>query len=149
MNDTAHDLRPHTLLERHLTVGSHTYLISASGTGDERITLAVNGVDADGRAVGELSGGFLPDDLPALAEAFASTLFGLVALRGGEPAKAGPATRFRNRGSRWSPEDDDRLLTRFREGVPERTLMEEFGRSRGGIRARLETLGAIDSAARR
>jgi hypothetical protein len=153
MNDIEYapelDRRPHTMLERHLTVGAHTYQITASGTGEENVSLAISGWDPDGQVVGEISGGISPQDLPAVAEALTSTLAGLVALRSrGRVAKATAVAekpkRYPNRGARWSEEDDDRLLARFREGARERDLMEEFGRSRGGIRARLETLGEIE-----
>ncbi len=159
------DRRPHTLLERHLVVGAHTYQITASGTGDEQVHLHLSGWDADGAAVGEFSGGISPTDLPAVADALASTLAGLVALRaapalprrlqagrvtgggtgpGAAPRVAELPKRHPNQGTRWSAEDDDRLLARFHEGATERTLIEEFGRSRGGIRARLETLGVVE-----
>ncbi|WP_067497662.1 hypothetical protein [Actinoplanes sp. TFC3] len=151
MNDIEYapelDRRPHTMLERHLTVGAHTYQITAYGTGEDNVSLTLAGWSPDGQVVSEISGGISPLDLPAVADALTSTLAGLVALRnqgkagstGGEKSK-----RYPNRGSRWSAEDDERLLARFREGTDERTLMEEFGRSRGGIRARLESLGEFE-----
>ncbi|AGL15294.1 hypothetical protein [Actinoplanes sp. N902-109] len=142
------DRRPHTMLERHLTVGAHTYQITASGTGEETVSLALSGWSSDGQVVSEISGGISPHDLPAVAAALTSTLAGLVALhdQGKAAGTAAPAKpkRYPNRGSRWSPADDERLLARFREGARERELMEEFGRSRGGIRARLETLGELE-----
>lgn len=157
------DRRSHTLMERHLVVGAHTYQITASGTGEDEVRLHLNGWDADGSAIGELSGGISPADLPAVADALTSTLAGLVALRT-TPAgarrtsmtrtAAGPGSggsrvaelpkRHPNQGTRWTAEDDARLVGRFQEGAAERTLIDEFGRSRGGIRARLETLGLIE-----
>ena len=145
------DRRPHTALERHLTVGPHVYQITASGTGDEPISLAVLGWDAEGEVVSEISGGISPDDLPVVADALTSTLAGLAAFRRDRPAAAAmPVSslaerqkRHPNQGIRWSTEDDERLTARHREGASQRELMEEFGRSRGGITARLERLGLI------
>ncbi|GAA2464704.1 hypothetical protein [Winogradskya humida] len=154
MNDiehaSEHDRRPHTMLERHLTVGAHTYQITATGTGEEQVSLVLAGWDPDGKVVSQISGGISPHDLPAVADALTSTLAGLAALRvQRKQAKATVVTdkprRYPNRGARWSDTDDDRLLALFREGATERALMEEFGRSRGGIRARLESLGELES----
>ncbi|MFI7597534.1 hypothetical protein [Actinoplanes sp. NPDC049681] len=150
MNDNEYtpdlDRRPHTQLDRHFTSGGNTYQLTASGTGDERIRLTLTGWDPGGDVVSEISGGILPTDLPAVADALTSTLSGLAALRArGKPSMAAKERpkRYPNRGSRWSHEDDERLVARYREGAGESELMEEFGRSRGGIRARLETLGEI------
>jgi hypothetical protein len=52
-------------------------------------------------------------------------------------------SRYPNQGARWTPEADQRLIARYREGARPRDLMEEFGRSNGGIRARLEYLGEL------
>jgi hypothetical protein len=61
-----------------------------------------------------------------------------------EPAEAPPPVkRYRNQGVRWTDEDDQLLITRHRAGARPKQLMEEFGRSRGGITARLEHLGLI------
>ncbi|MFI5933182.1 hypothetical protein [Actinoplanes sp. NPDC051494] len=153
MNDTGfapeQDRRPHTMLEQHLVVGAHTYQITASGTGGEKVSLSLYGWGPEGAVVSEMSGGISSLDLPAVAEALSSTLAGLVAMRSpGKVVKAKAAVerpkRYPNRGTRWSTEDDALLLARFRGGCTERALMEEFGRSRGGIRARLETLGEIE-----
>ncbi|WP_305789369.1 hypothetical protein [Symbioplanes lichenis] len=153
MTDTKYapefDRRAHTQLERHLVVGANTYEISASGTGDETVRLHLTGWGPDGATVGEISGGISPRDLPEVAEALSSTLAGLVALRAKRAPRPAAATddrpkRHPNQGTRWSAEDDERLLTRWGEGAGERSLMLEFGRSRGGIRARLESLGAIE-----
>ena len=140
------DRRPHTQLDRHFTTGGNVYRITASGTGDDPINLSLIGWGPDGETVSEISGGISPLDLPDVTQALTSTLTGLSALRNqrrpGRPAEEKPK-RYPNRGARWSPEDDERLIARYRAGVGERVLMEEFGRSRGGIRARLESLGEI------
>jgi hypothetical protein len=144
------DLRPHLSLERHLTVGPHVYQLTASGTGDERIGLTLVGWNAAGEVVSEISGGISPADLAPVADALTSTLAGLATLRRqrlaatASPAvPAPPGKRHRNQGVRWSAEDDEHLTTRYQAGASPRQLMEEFGRSRGGITARLEHLGLI------
>jgi hypothetical protein len=148
------DHRPHLSLERHLTIGKHVYQLSASGTGDERVGLSLVGWGATGEVVSEISGGISPADLAPVADALTSTLAGLATLRRQRlaPAVPAPATaappgarqrRHRNQGARWSAEDDERLAARHRAGARPRDLMEEFGRSRGGIVGRLEHLGLI------
>ena len=144
------DRRPHLSLERHLTVGPHTYQLTASGTGDERIGLSLVGWNPSGEVVSEISGGISPVDLTPVADALTSTLAGLAALRrqrlaptASPVAPGSPPKRYRNQGIRWSAEDDERLATRHRAGASPKELMEEFGRSRGGIIARLEHLGLI------
>jgi len=140
------DRRPHTQLDRHFTTGGNVYRIVATGTGDDPITLSLTGWGPDGETVSEVSGGISPVDLPAVTQALTSTLAGLAALRNqrtpGRSAEEKPK-RYPNRGARWSAEDDERLIARYRAGAGERVLMEEFGRSRGGIRARLESLGEL------
>jgi hypothetical protein len=59
---------------------------------------------------------------------------------------AQPGKRHRNQGVRWTAEHDEELVARFRAGAGQKELMEEFGRSRGGIVARLEHLGLITPA---
>lgn len=144
------DRRPHLSIERHLTVGPHVYQLTASGTGDERISLSLVGWNAAGEVVSEISGGMSPTDLVPVADALTSTLVGLAALRRQRLTATAPAAppvvpprRHRNQGVRWSAEDDDRLGRRHRAGARPKELMEEFGRSRGAITARLEHLGLI------
>ncbi|OJF13403.1 hypothetical protein [Couchioplanes caeruleus] len=140
------DRRPYTQLDRHFLAGDNTYHLIASGTGDDRIRLTVTGWGPSGEVVSELGGGISPADLPAVTEALTTTLSGLTALRAGRgtpPAAGRKPKRHPNLGVRWSTEDDERLVARYREGASERELMEEFGRSRGGIRARLEGLGEV------
>lgn len=135
---------PHISIDRHLTVGKTQFLITASGSGDRPIDLAVVGCDQQGRVVSEISGGISPTDLPAVADVLTSTMESLVALHRQHRLSLFPARRRRpNHGTRWTDDDDIRLITRHREGAAIRELMEEFGRSRGGIRARLIHLGEI------
>ncbi|HET6533028.1 MAG TPA: hypothetical protein VFH03_20760 [Actinoplanes sp.] len=131
---------PHITIDRHLIVGDTQFLITASGTGGRRIDLAVVACDREGRVVSEISGGISPTDLPSVADVVSATLAGLVALHTVTPTRAG---RRLNHGARWTDEDDARLIERHRQGATQRELMDEFGRSRGGIRARLIHLGEL------
>jgi hypothetical protein len=141
------DQRPHLSVERHLTVGPHVYQLTASGTGDERIGLTLVGWNPSGEVVSEISGGISPADLTPVADALTTTLAGLAALRrrrvSSPTAPGQPEKRHRNQGARWTAEDDERLAARFGAGATQKELIEEFGRSRGGIVARLEHLGLI------
>ena len=131
---------PHLTIDRHVTVGDTQFLITASGSGGRRIDLAVVACDREGRVVSEISGGISPTDLPSVADVVCATLSGLVALHTLSPA---PPGRRPNHGARWTDEDDARLIERYRAGASRRDLMDEFGRSRGGIRARLIHLGEL------
>jgi hypothetical protein len=137
---------PHVAIDRQVVVGETQFLVTASGSGARRIDLAVVGCDRDGRVVSEISGGISPRDLPAMTDVVTSTLAGLVALHEQHRAAPAAARRRPNHGVRWRPEEDARLAARHRAGAGMRELMEEFGRSRGGIRARLEHLGLIDAS---
>jgi len=134
---------PHISIDRQLHVGDTQFLITASGRSGRRIDLAVVACDRDGRVVSEISGGISPADLPAVTEVLTSTLAGLVALHPEHRSPVASGRRRPNHGVRWTADDDTRLIERHREGAPERDLMAEFGRSRGGIRARLEHLGEV------
>ncbi len=136
---------PHVAIDRQVVVGETQFLVTASGRGARRIDLAVVGCDRDGRVVSEISGGISPRDLPAMTDVVTSTLAGLVALHGQHRAAPRAGGRRPNHGVRWRPEEDARLAARHRAGAGRRELMEEFGRSRGAIRARLEHLGLIDA----
>jgi hypothetical protein len=131
---------PHITIDRHLIVGDTQFLITASGTGGRRIDLAVVACDREGRVVSEISGGISPTDLPSVADVVSATLAGLVALHTMAPAAS---ARRLNHGARWTDEDDARLIERHRQGATQRELMDEFGRSRGGIKARLIHLGEM------
>ena len=142
--------QPYLSLERQLSVGPHIYQLAASGADEERIGLTLVGWNAAGEVVSEISGGISPADLAPVADALTTTLAGLAALRhrrltaAASPAAPGQsAKRHRNQGVRWTAEDDERLMARFGAGATQKDLMEEFGRSRGGIVARLEHLGLI------
>ncbi|GGK88221.1 hypothetical protein [Mangrovihabitans endophyticus] len=144
MNDIEH-LPAHVILDRSVVVGDSTYRVAATDAGDRCVDVTVIGVDRDGRIVSEIGGGISHDDLPIVAELLMSTLTALTVL--GQPPEQGrPQRAHPNQGGRWTREDDQRLLARHREGASDRELMAEFGRSRGGIRLRLERLGAIPAA---
>ncbi|MBM2623190.1 hypothetical protein JIG36_47615 [Actinoplanes sp. LDG1-06] len=152
MNDTALQSSPITL-DRRLVLGEIDYQVTAFPTDDHRIDLCIVSSDGDGHVVSEISGGIAPADLPALTDVLTSTLAGLIAMTQPRPsplpAPAPPdRRRHPNQGVRWNPGDDERLIERYRAGARPRDLMAEFGRSDGGIRARLEHLGEIPPGGR-
>lgn len=152
MNDTALQSSPITL-DRRLVIGETDYQVTAFPTEDRRIDLCIVSSDGDGQVVSEISGGISPADLVGLTDVLMSTLAGLIAMtRPPFPARAAPppdrSARYPNQGARWIPEDDDRLVARYRAGARPRELMEEFGRSNGGIRSRLEYLGELTPGGR-
>lgn len=135
--------RTHVTLDRRMTVGPVTYRVTASGDGVSPIDLSLVAVDADERTVGSLSGDVRPGDLGAVADLLSSAFSGLMAVHGtGSRGRRRPSKQ----GARWTAEDDGRLIGRYREGAAEATLMQEFGRTRGGIRSRLEHLGEVPPA---
>ncbi|WP_249997628.1 hypothetical protein [Actinoplanes sp. M2I2] len=146
MNDTALQSSPITL-DRRLVFGEIDYQVTAFPTDDHRIDLCIVSSDGDGHVVSEISGGISPADLPTLTDVLTSTLAGLIAMTRSRPAPAGPPPdrhdRHPNQGARWTSTDDERLVTRYRAGARRRELVAEFGRSTGGIRARLEHLGEL------
>lgn len=147
MNDTALQSSPITL-DRRLVLGEIDYQVTAFPTDDHRIDLCIVSSDGDGQVVSEISGGLSPIDLVALTDVLTSTLAGLIAMtRPPLSARATPPPERRgrhpNQGVRWSPADDERLRARYRSGARLRDLSAEFGRSNGGIRARLEYLDEL------
>ncbi|MGX6601828.1 hypothetical protein ACWKSP_06795 [Micromonosporaceae bacterium Da 78-11] len=147
MNDTELQTSPITL-DRRLVLGETDYQVTAFPTDDHRIDLCIVSSDSDGQVVSEISGGLAPADLPALTDVLVSTLAGLIAMTRPVHAQPAPSGRSPNQGARWTSQDDDRLTTRYRAGAQLRALTEEFGRSSGGIRARLEHLGELAPGAR-
>ncbi|XVV14354.1 hypothetical protein ACQP2X_08420 [Actinoplanes sp. CA-131856] len=151
MNDTAFRTAPITL-DRRLVLGGTAYQVTSFPAEDDRFDLCVVSSDPEGHVVSELSAGITPSDLPGLTDVLTSTLAGLLAMTQPSSSSARdappPERRHPNQGTRWTPDDDDRLLTRYREGARPRDLMAEFGRSNGGIRARLEYLGELAPGAR-
>lgn len=152
MNDTALQMSPITL-DRRLLLGETDYQVTAFPTDDHRIDLCIVSSDGDGQVVSEISGGLAPSDLVGITDVLTSTLTGLIAMT--RPALSSPATppperrgRHPNQGARWTPEDDELLLARYRAGARPRDLMNELGRSHGGIRSRLEFLGELAPGAR-
>ncbi|WP_127504107.1 hypothetical protein [Actinoplanes solisilvae] len=153
MNDTALQSSPITL-DRRLVLGEIDYQVTAFPTDDNRIDLCIVSSDGDGHVVSEISGGLSPADLPTLTNVLTTTLAGLIAMTqpAPAPAPAGPPPdrrdRHPNQGARWTAGDDERLVERYRAGARPRDLMAEFGRSNGGIRARLEYLGELPPGGR-
>jgi hypothetical protein len=148
MNDTPLQSSPITL-DRRLVLGDIDYQVTAFPTEDHRIDLCIVSSDGDGQMVSEISGGIAPSDLTGLTDVLTSTLAGLIAMTR-PPVSVRPpgpppdrTARHPNQGARWTPEDDERLVSRYRAGARPREMMEEFGRSNGGVRARLEFLGEL------
>jgi hypothetical protein len=132
----------HIAFNRRVTSGEITYEITAEGDEGRPIELAIAGRDADDKVVTSLTGEIRLPDLAAVTELVSATLTSLMAVHS-PVAPAAARLRAGNHGVRWTPEDDERLVNRHREGAKERELMIEFDRSRGGIRSRLEYLGEI------
>ncbi|MFF5082511.1 hypothetical protein ACFY36_36160 [Actinoplanes sp. NPDC000266] len=150
MNDTAFRTAPITL-DRRLVLDGTAYQVTSFPAEDDRFDLCIVSSDAEGHVLSEISAGIEPSDLPGLTDVLTSTLAGLLAMT--QPSSSArdappPERRHPNQGARWTPDDDDRLLTRYREGARPRDLMSEFGRSNGGIRSRLEYLGELAPGAR-
>jgi len=152
MNDTELQSSPITL-DRRLVLGETDYQVTAFPTDDHRIDLCIVSSDGDGQVVSEISGGIAPSDLTGLTDVLTSTLAGLIAMTqpafsSRMPPAPGQRGRSPNQGARWAPADDERLIARYRAGARQAELAAEFGRSSGGIRARLEFLGELTPGAR-
>ena len=50
-----------------------------------------------------------------------------------------------NAGKSWSPEDDEKLIQMFDEGIPQSDICNHFKRTTGAIAARLVRLGKIQA----
>jgi hypothetical protein len=151
MNDAPLQSSPITL-DRRVVLGETDYQVTAFPTDDHHIDLCIVSSDGDGHVVSEISGGLSPADLPGLTDVLTSTLAGLIAMtHPPSPERDGPPpnrpVRPPRHGARWTPEADARLIARHRTGTPLRDLAAEFGRSPGGIRARLEHLGCLPLSA--
>lgn len=85
-----------------------------------------------------------PDTVRALFEAMRAVEGGAAPATDAErkpaPPQSGP-------GSRWSPEEDERLATAFDSGQPVDALARAHSRSRAAIEARLVRLGKMDASA--
>ena len=152
MNDTALQSSPITL-DRRVLLGETDYQVTAFPTDDHRIDLCIVSSDGDGQVVSEISGGLFPADLVGFTDVLTSTLTGLIAMT--QPPLSSRSTppperrgRHPNQGARWTPQDDELLVARYRAGARPRDLMTELGRSQGGIQARLESLGELPPGAR-
>jgi hypothetical protein len=136
-------------------VGEYTYGVSAktepAGDGElASVAVEFTGADMDGRIVAE---GNLLIALEGLADAgsfLLRTLDGLAALHGQRaPRRSAARSRSRppNAGQPWTEEHGERLRERWMQS-PATTghellgeLAEEFGRTRGAVRAQLPRLG--------
>ncbi|MFC7535662.1 hypothetical protein [Actinoplanes sp. GCM10030250] len=169
MNDTPLETAP-IILDRRLHLGDTEYQVTVFPTDDRRLDLCIVSSDSDGHVISEISGGITPADLSTLTEVLTSTLAGLIAMTrqpaAGVPPAPTPAEtpdhpadrdhptrrdhrdRPPNQGTRWTTEDDTRLLTSFRTGTTPNDLATAFGRTPSGIRARLEHLGELPPSGR-
>jgi hypothetical protein len=150
MNDTELQSSPITL-DRRLVLGEIDYQVTAFPTDDHRIDLCIVSSDGEGHVVSEICGGIAPSDLTGLTDVLTSTLTGLIAMTRPPLSSRTPSATRRdrppNQGIRWSDDDDTCLITRYRAGARLRDLTDEFGRTAGGIRARLEFLGVLPPGA--
>ena len=89
-----------------------------------------------------------PDSVRALFEALRAVEGGGAAAAAPAPAPTQrPALPESGRGSRWSPEEEERLATAFDGGQSVDALARAHNRSRAGIEARLVKLGKMDASA--
>ncbi|MCI2420831.1 hypothetical protein MOQ72_25610 [Saccharopolyspora sp. K220] len=134
-------------------VGQHTYGINARGepaSDDQPASVAVEftGADADGRIVAEGNLLIAIDGLSDASAFLTRTLDGLAALHAPWTAGRGRSRpRPPNAGRPWSEADGERLRERWLSTVGEsgsrliEELGEEFGRTRGAVRAQLPRMG--------
>ncbi|WP_190817607.1 hypothetical protein [Saccharopolyspora pogona] len=134
-------------------VGQHTYGVTAKGepvSSGQPATVAVEftGADADGRVVAEGNLLIAVDGLGDAKAFLAQTLDRLAALHVPWTAAHGRSRpRPPNAGRPWTEPDGERLRERWLGSVGETAsrlieeLAEEFGRTRGAVRAQLPRLG--------
>jgi len=87
-----------------------------------------------------------PDTVRALFEAMHAVESGGAAPPAPAPERR-PALPQSGSGSRWSPEEEQRLASAFDAGRTVDELARAHGRSRAGIEARLVRLGKLDASA--
>lgn len=85
-----------------------------------------------------------PDTVRALFAAMRSVEGATTAAVGAERRPGPPET---GAGSRWSEEEEQRLIGGFEAGKPVEALAHAHGRSRAAIEARLVRLGKLDASA--
>jgi len=90
-----------------------------------------------------------PDTVRALFEAMRAVEGGATAAAPAAPAtpERRPAPPQTGSGSRWSPEEEQRLVSAYDAGRTVDELARAHGRSRAGIEARLVRLGKMDASA--
>lgn len=137
-------------------VGEYAYGVNAKTVppqDGQPATVAVEftGADPDGRIVAEGNLLIGVTGLPETSSFLSQTLEGLAALHGRRSARRTTArsrSRPPNAGQPWTEEDGERLRQRWMES-PAATaaheliaeLAEEYGRTRGAIRAQVSRLG--------
>ena len=88
-----------------------------------------------------------PDTVRALFAAMRAVEGGAAAAAPAPAAERRPALPQSGAGSRWSPEEDQRLASAFDSGQPVDALARAHNRSRAAIEARLVRLGKMDASA--
>lgn len=88
-----------------------------------------------------------PDTVRALFEAMRAVEGGSAAPAPAPERKAAPPMPQSGPGSRWSAEEEQRLVTAFDAGRTVDELARAHGRSRASIEARLVRLGKMDASA--
>jgi len=100
-------------------------------------------------ATGEKFGADSPYQHPDIVRALFEAVRALEGVAAAPPAAAErkPALPQSGSGSRWSPEEEQRLVSAFDSGRTVDELARSHNRSRAGIEARLVRLGKMDASA--
>ncbi|HKA44015.1 MAG TPA: hypothetical protein VKF40_18685 [Burkholderiales bacterium] len=97
-------------------------------------------------ATGEKFGGDSPYQHPDIVRALFEAVRALEGATAAAPERK-PALPQSGSGSRWSPEEEQRLVSAFDSGRTVDELARSHNRSRAGIEARLVRLGKMDASA--
>jgi hypothetical protein len=141
-----------TDVRRRLTIDQRDYNVVAFDGGGGFVGLRVTGWDA-GYTVTEMVGEIPAADAFDVGNLIASALAGFRESGGDPPSQDVPVMSPRdwwaaqreaapNAGKPWETQDLELLMARFQEGASVKTLTAELGRTEGGIRSRLQLLGA-------
>src|SRR4051812_9738799 len=139
----------HGLL-REVTDGQRHCQLTTSVAADGRWEFSLLSSDPDGQVLTDLSGYIAPDDvalvlrtLPLELATMGSWLQPFAAVDIVPPAVVERRKRYPNHLSKWTDEDDARLVERHRAAATLPQLSKEFGRSTGAVTARLVKLGEL------
>jgi hypothetical protein len=137
-------------VHRRLTIDRRNYDVVAFYGGDGLVGVRVTGWDG-GSLVTEMVGELPATDAFEVGTLIAAALSGFrelatrtetVPTRPAEDWWSPPWASAPNAGKPWEPQDLEMLLARFQEGASVKSLTAELGRTEGGIRSRLQLLGA-------